>query len=143
MTQSVSQSPAPASSATATSASGQSAQGGQGAQVPRRPRPTARERRVLASLQAWAERQTALHEQTDALLAVVGGDLESPLMRAVYDVWKGYSDAVSREIGDKCAWLEWFELECDMGRRPKTVRFLDGTEHEVASLADLAFVVCN
>lgn len=140
MTQSTLPLPASPSPAPASSASGQS---GQGAQVPRRPRPTARERRALVSLQAWAERQKALHQQTNALLAVVGGDLESPLMRAVYDVWKGYSDAVSREIGDKCTWLEWFELECDMGRNPKTVRFLDGTEHEVASLADLAFVICN
>ena len=122
----------------------------QGAQLPHPPaplprprRPSARERRAVVALQAWAERQKALRQQTEALLAVVGGDLESPLMRAVYDVWKGYSDAVSREIGDKCTWLEWFELECDMGARPKTVRFVDGTELEVANLADLAFVICN
>lgn len=75
--------------------------------------------------------------------ALTGSDLEGPLLKAVYDVWRGYSEATAREVGDKNTWLEWFEFECDMGERPKEVIFTNGQRVLVATLEDLAHVICS
>lgn len=98
---------------------------------------------VVVRLQAWAARQQAIDKQYNALRALVGCDLESPLLAALFDVWTAYTVAVSEIVGDKAEWLQWYELECDMGRRPKEVHSTGGRKIKVRTLRQLARVICD
>lgn len=96
---------------------------------------------IVKRLEAWAARQRELHAQYAALHALTGAEADCPLMRPVWSVWTAYTVAVSEIVGDDNEWLQWYELECDMGRRPKTVTSTGGKTIKVRTLRQLARVI--
>ena len=65
------------------------------------------------------------------------------LMRPVFEVWAAYTEAVGELIGDRFKWLQWYELECDMGKRPRVAVFQDGRELKVKTLRHLAQFIAD
>ena len=96
---------------------------------------------IVKRLEAWAERQRKLHAQYEALKALTSASPECALMAPVWSVWGAYTVAVSELIGDEDEWLQWYELECDMGRRPKEVTSTGGKTIKVRTLRQLARVI--
>lgn len=97
---------------------------------------------IVKRLEAWKKRQEELTAQYNALHALTGAMPDSALLRPVFDVWDAYTVAVSELVGDKDEWLQWYELECDMGRKPKEVTNLGGdVTIRVRTLRQLARVI--
>ncbi len=97
---------------------------------------------IVKRLEAWKRRHTALMEQYDALHRLTGAMSDCDLLLPVFDIWSAYTVAVSELVGDREEWLQWYELECDMGRRPKEVTNLGGdVTIRVKTLRQLARVI--
>jgi hypothetical protein len=96
---------------------------------------------IVMRLNAWATRQRLLTAQYKALQALTNADCECALLRPVWDVWSAYTMAVSELVGDTNEWLQWYELECDMGRKPKEVTSLGGKTVKVKTIRQLARVI--
>ena len=96
---------------------------------------------IVTRLEAWADRGRKLHAQCDALHALTGTDYDSALLAPVWAVWSAYTVAVSELVGDKSEWLQWYEMECGMGRKPKQVTTLSGKTIKVRTVRQLARVI--
>ncbi len=96
---------------------------------------------IVRRLEAWADRQRKLQAQYQALQALTNADCECALLAPVWSVWTAYTVAVSELIGDDNEWLQWYELECDMGRHPKEVTSTGGKTIKVRTLRQLARVI--
>ena len=96
---------------------------------------------MLPLLQAWARRHAEIEAQMSALAAIFGRSFDGPLFDAVWGTWNDYTRALSRIVGDDEDWLQWFESECDMGKRPQTVISNGGRKIRVCSVAQLARVI--
>lgn len=98
---------------------------------------------IVKRLQAWADRQRKLQAQYEALRALTGADPDCALLAPVWSVWSAYTVAVSELVGDKEEWLQWYETECDMGRKPKEVVSWGGRTIKVRTLRQLARVFAS
>lgn len=98
---------------------------------------------IVTRLEAWAARQRRLQTQMDRLQALTGAMPDCELLKPVYELWSAYTVAVSEAVGDTNEWLSWFELECQMGRTPLTVKSLAGKEATVRTLRQLARVIAH
>jgi hypothetical protein len=96
---------------------------------------------IVIRLEAWAKRREALHAQYKELEALTGAHCECELLKPVWSIWGAYTVAVSELVGDQNEWLQWYELECDMGRKPKEVTSLGGKTVKVRTLRQLARVI--
>jgi len=96
---------------------------------------------IVKRLEAWKQRHDAMMEQYEALRTLTDAPPECRMFRPVFDVWMAYTVAVSEIVGDKDEWLQWYELECDMGRNPKEAHSDAGTVVRVKTLRQLARVI--
>jgi hypothetical protein len=96
---------------------------------------------IIARLEAWATLQKAIAEQYEALQRLTDAGPECALMKPIWKLWAAYTRAVSEQIGDTNEWLQWYELECDMGRKPMEVHSLGGKVVKVRTLRQLARVI--
>ena len=95
---------------------------------------------IVKRLESWATRQAQFAAQIEAFHAQTGAMPDCELLRPMHDVWSAYTVAVSEIVGDADEWLQWFEFECKMGRRPKAVG-LSGKTVQVRTLRQLARVI--
>ena len=96
---------------------------------------------IVKRLEAWAMRQRELTVQYEALRALTNAGSDCALLKPVWSVWGAYTVAVSELVGDTNEWLQWYELECDMGRKPMEVTSLGGKTIKVRTLRQLARVI--
>lgn len=94
-------------------------------------------------LKHWKRRHNELMDAYGDLNKLTSAMPDCKLLRPVFDVWTAYTVAISELIGDRNEWLQWYEFECDMGNRPKTVVFVNGRELEVKTLRHLARVIAD
>ena len=93
-------------------------------------------------LTAWAKRRNDLTAQMDALFALVQGS-GGPLYEAVWNAWDGYTEALSRLIGDTDNWLEWYAAENRMGLNGLESAPAGGKLREVCTLHGLATLIAE
>ncbi len=93
---------------------------------------------IVQKLEPWKARHDALMAQYDALKALAGTPPDCALWAAIFDVWSAYTQAVSEQVGDDGEWLQWYELECDMGRKPMDAKSDTGVTLRVRTLRQLA-----
>lgn len=98
---------------------------------------------ITKRLKCWKRRHSELMAVYDAMSQLTGADRYSTLFALIFDLWTAYTVAMSELIGDTDEWLQWYEIECDMGRAPMMVVLLDGREIEVKTLRQLARVIIN
>lgn len=96
---------------------------------------------IVKRLEAWKKLHDALDQQAKALEHLTGAMPDCQLMRPVWGVWSAYTVAVSELIGDDNEWLDWYQFECDMGRKPLEVSSLGGKTVTVRTLRQLARVI--
>lgn len=107
---------------------------------------------VLARLKAWADLHAKLSAPLDAFTALTDGATDSPLLNPVYALWDAYTKEISSVVGDTAEWLDWYEFQCEMGKKPMSVEFYalgeDGQKSDqkttvvVDGLDRLAEVIC-
>lgn len=96
---------------------------------------------IVKRLEPWAARHKAMMWQYKLFRETTGAMPDCNLWRPIFDLWTAYTVAVSEIVGDKDEWLQWYELECDMGARPKEVESLSGIKIRVRTLHQLARVI--
>ena len=87
-------------------------------------------------IRTWYNVITHLEAKIEALDRVIGFHPEAPLAQAISDVMTEYTNA-----GQDChglgAWLEWYWLECNMGKTPLSASIGDEPLREIATVEDL------
>lgn len=73
---------------------------------------------TLDHLTAWARLQKQKTQLEESLHKLFGTDHESEALQTINRMWDAHTKAVGLIVGDECAWLSYFEYECDMGKRP-------------------------
>ena len=96
---------------------------------------------IVRRLEAWKRRHGALTAAYEDMNKLTGATPDCELLRPVFDIWMAYTVAVSEIVGDREDWLQWYELECDMGINPKEARSDTGTVIKVRTLRQLARVI--
>ena len=86
---------------------------------------------IAADIDKWCALHKILHVQIDCLQALTGASPDCALLGPVYALWSAHTDLLSKQIGDKSGWLEWYEFECSMGAKPKEVTFLDANKKTI------------
>lgn len=106
-----------------------------------------RERDVLArkieeKLDEWKRHHDAMMGAFDSLNKMTGATPDCELMRPMFLVWTAYTASVSELIGDQDGWLDWYQFDCDMGKKSKKSYF-NGKEIQVSTLRHLAQVILD
>jgi hypothetical protein len=98
---------------------------------------------IRAKLGKWQNAMMEVEAQYDALAAVVGCVPESPLFEAISRLKSAYTNAVAQLVCDEHEWLEWWWLECDFGRRGKTLSATmpNGEVVYPSSTSDMAYII--
>ena len=96
---------------------------------------------ITKRLKCWKRRHAELMDVYDAMGQLTGADRYSTLFAPIFDIWTAYTGALSELIGDTAEWLQWYEIECDMGRAPMMVVLRDGREIKVKTLRQLATLI--
>lgn len=96
---------------------------------------------ITKLLKCWKRRHAELMAVYNAMGKLTGADRYSTLFTPIFDLWNDYTVAMSELIGDKAGWLQWYEIECDMGRAPMMVVLRDGREIKVKTLRQLATLI--
>lgn len=99
---------------------------------------------IMPALVEWADRINEIDAMFEAMKVVTGGNPDSPLWSAIFQMQTAYTKAISAQIGDKAEWLEWYCHDCHMGKKPLGVsNTLGGRTIKVKTLHDLACVICD
>lgn len=96
---------------------------------------------IVRRLEWWKKRHTELEAQYQGFKALTDVSPDCPLFNMVFKLWDAYTVAVSEIIGDKDEWLNWYEMECDMGKNTKEVKLPNGKLIKVKTLRQLARVI--
>lgn len=96
---------------------------------------------IKAPLVEWEKHCKAVDEQYDALYALTGISIESPLSSAIYRAMAAYTNAVAALVEDEGGWLNYYQYECYFGRRPMEVLGRNGKELLLNSVDVLALLV--
>jgi hypothetical protein len=96
---------------------------------------------IETRLRAWHKRYVALWAQIQALDKLTGCDYDCDLLKPILDTWGAYTVAISEIVGDYGFWLEYYQDDCQMGRRPMLVVLTNGTEIKLKTLKQLARVI--
>lgn len=99
---------------------------------------------IVAQLEVWAQHIKAIDAQYNALSAITGTGVGSPLWDAIFAMQNAYTASVSERVGDTNEWLNFYEFDCEMGKHPRVVSNLMGNRSiNVKTMRDLARVICD
>ena len=98
---------------------------------------------MLPHLQRWADVQQHAEATWDRIEALTDyADSESPLGKAVWGIFKAYTDTLAELIGDRDGWLDWYHLENAMGRNAMKAGSGPGARpRSIRRLIDLAWII--
>lgn len=97
---------------------------------------------MLPFLDSWK----TSHQEIDSALAklgdAVGIDPQSPLVSAMFKAFDRHTKTLAELIGDQWHWLQWYEIDCDMGTKPMSASPATGVPLQlVESTHDLAVLI--
>lgn len=95
--------------------------------------------KIEQAIRDFDERVRAMDEVWEKLEEVLGATPESPVFEAMTAVAGGYVAALDAAYGIG-GWLEWWWLECQLGRQTMECE-VDGKEFTVATIDDIVQVV--
>ncbi len=95
----------------------------------------------LDRLTAWQSTMTAMEDPQTALMAMTAG-VDGPLFQAIGQLMDDYTAAIAEIVGDEFDWLDWWQQECDYGKRPKEASAsADDPLHLITTIEDLARLI--
>ena len=93
----------------------------------------------LSALRIWHETVTESEKEIDALVEI-GFAPESRLCTAINNALEALTNATAQIVGDKSGWLDWYWLDCRMGRSPLEAGFSDDLR-KICTLDDLIWLL--
>jgi hypothetical protein len=94
----------------------------------------------LERLTEWADEIQKADAIIDPISEVLGLSVESPIHQAVWDLQTAYTKAVSKLVGDKWEWLDWYANENKFGEKGLGAG-MSGNNRPIKSLEDLLWVI--
>ncbi len=96
----------------------------------------------VSRLRVWQETLLELDARLRELMDLTGG-VDGPLQNAINTTATQYTKAIAEIVGDVVdefgySWLEWWWLECDLGRVPREASAAGGKLHLIDSIEKLA-----
>ena len=88
------------------------------------------------AIRTWYATTKAVGEAVDELDRAVGCSPESPLSQSIYAMVIAYTGAVQDAHGLD-TWLNWYWLECNMGKTPLSASIGDNPLRDIATVEDL------
>lgn len=98
---------------------------------------------ITKRLKCWKRRHAELMSVYNAMSQLTGADRYSTLFEPIFDLWTAYTVATSELIGDKEEWLQWYEIECEMGKTPLMAIFSGRGAIKVKTLRQLATLIAQ
>ena len=102
---------------------------------------------IIPILEKWETLYFEFQKKNKAFSEIFGSYAESPLINLYWNLWRAYTEEISIRLGDKkdehgYSWLDWYELECKMGKRPlKASATSDGNFIEIGDIKALARMI--
>jgi hypothetical protein len=100
---------------------------------------------MLPKLEAWCAAMREMDKQYDALYALLGCKPEWPLTDAILKLQTVATDSTAAAVGDAGGWLDYYWLECNMGKGMCSGRHgratIGGKEYPIRTLKQLARVI--
>lgn len=100
---------------------------------------------MLPKLEAWRIAMREMDKQYDALYALLGCKPEWPLTDAILKLQTVATDSTAAAVGDAGGWLDYYWLECNMGKGMCSGRHgratIGGKEYPIRTLKQLARVI--
>lgn len=97
--------------------------------------------KIEERLRHWKRRHGEMMAAYNALYRLTGCAPESQLSNSLFDIWNSYTVAISEIVGDRDEWLQWYQNECDMGKKPMSMTFANGRKLKVKTLRHIARVI--
>ena len=92
---------------------------------------------TLVLLTGWQAHHAAVTKLMEGMEASpIGLDFNSGMFLTVWNLFDAYTSTLSAEIGDFGEWLEWYQTEACMGKRPLSAGYYDKTR-KIKTLAQL------
>jgi hypothetical protein len=76
----------------------------------------------MQHLRRWEKAVNDVDVAWKSLQALFSAGNDSPICAALYDTMMIYTDVLSIAVGDKYAWLDWYRIETDMGRKKMSAK---------------------
>jgi len=97
---------------------------------------------MMPWLVKWSEKIQAADDALDSIQRIFYGDFEAPAIKPFCNLMTAYTVAIGEIVGDEWGWLEYYQYECQMGKRtdPHKIICANGEVH-MASLDALADVL--
>jgi hypothetical protein len=99
---------------------------------------------MLPKLEAWRIAMREMDKQYDALYALLGCQSDWPLTDAILKLQTVATDSTAAAVGDAGGWLDYYWLECNMGKGMCSGRHgratIGGREYPIRTLKQLARV---
>ena len=93
----------------------------------------------LSALRRWHEAVTVSEKEIDALIEI-GFRPEARLFEAINNALEALTNATAQIVGDESGWLDWYWLDCRMGRNPLEAGLSDDLR-KICTLDDLIWLL--
>lgn len=97
---------------------------------------------TIVLLREWQKHHTAVEKMMDGIKATIGLDPNGPLFDTVWKLFDAYTNTLSVELGDLGGWLQWYQMENDMGANGHVVHIKDKPT-KITTLGQLCELVRN
>lgn len=97
---------------------------------------------IESALEEWSKNIEALEDIFLAYHAMTGADVDCELFKPAFEIAGAYTRAISTIVGDYRDYLEWYWVECGIGRSPHRAISASGLEIDsVDSVQKLAQLI--
>jgi hypothetical protein len=97
---------------------------------------------TLTLLGDWQKHHAVVEKMMNSIKTSIGLDPEGPMFDAVWKLFDAYTGALTVEIGDASGWMEWYQLENDMGAKGMAAGY-DGKLRKIKTLAHLYSLIAE
>lgn len=84
----------------------------------------------------WVRHHEAIEQMLFRIKTSIGLDPEGPMFETVWKLFDAYTGTLAVEVGDFYGWMEWYQVENDMGAKGSQAGF-DGKLSKIETPADL------
>lgn len=96
---------------------------------------------TLFHLQCWEAAVQPCNETAELLIDLFNGQYDSRMFKPYQNLIEEYTKLVSKVIGDECEWLDYYQYDCNWGKKPLEVTMTNGEKILLDSLPNLATII--
>jgi hypothetical protein len=95
---------------------------------------------IKQEIQNLVDLYQEFHKVWIAFADIAGGDFDSPLAKASWDIFDAYLQSVEKLVGDEYKWIDWYIFENKCGKGKMTVE-INGKSRLVDNIDKLVKII--